>query len=243
MQAILYICHGSRVQAGVDQAKQFIEQCKVQLNAPIQEICFLELSAPNIAQGVAKCVMQGAAKIVMIPVLLLTAHHAKRDIPMAIESAKRLYPHITFTYGNTFGIHDKLVDALNDRIKEQPAQITGNAHVLLVGRGSSDPAAKRDLTRIADRLKEKYAFKQVDVCFLYGAAPHFVEALHNLRLMDTKQVFIIPYLLFTGLLMKQIKRGVALHRTNKQRLILCEGLGYHQNAQRVLVERAVALLT
>lgn len=99
-----------------------------------------------------------------------------------------------------------MIDSLYDRIREQQVAIRNDASVLLVGRGSSDPAVKRDLTKIAQLLKEKYAINQVDVCFLYGAKPSFDEALQKLKQTAKKQVFIIPYLLFTGILMNNIAK-------------------------------------
>ena len=66
-----------------------------------------------------------------------------------------MYPDIEFTYGKAFGIHPKIVDSLYDRVVEQQVAIAEDAQVLLVGRGSSDPAVKRDLTEIAHFLLRK----------------------------------------------------------------------------------------
>src|SRR5690625_7298954 len=86
------------------------------MHVPIQGICFLELAAPNISEGSAACVARGASKVAVVPILLLTAHHAKRDIPLEIEAGKIRYPHVVFTYGETFGVHTKIVDSLFDRL-------------------------------------------------------------------------------------------------------------------------------
>lgn len=242
MQAVLYVGHGSRVAAGAVEAVQFIESTKVFIDCPIQEICFLELTAPNVGEGIQKCVEQGATKIAVVPILLLTAHHANEDIPREIEKGKMKYPNVMFTYGEAFGIHPKMIDSLLDRVIEQQVSIAKNAQVLLVGRGSSDPAVKHDLTVIAQLLSDKYPFSRVDVCFLYGATPSFDEALLQLQKTVPQQVFIIPYLLFTGILMKGIAKRLKEVSSSNQQLILCESLGYHPNIQEVLVERVRELL-
>jgi sirohydrochlorin ferrochelatase len=242
VQAVLYIGHGSRIKAGVEEAIWFIERSKAFINVPIQEICFLELVAPNISEGIAKCVARGATKIAIVPILLLTAHHAKKDIPLEIEAGKIQYPDVKFTYGETFGIHSKIIDSLYDRILEQEITIGEHKSVLLVGRGSSDQAVKRDLTKIAQLLSEKYAIKQVDICFLYGSKPSFDEALQELKQTDIKQIFIIPYLLFSGILMNDIESKIIEQSTEDQAFILCENLGYHKNIQKVLIERVHELL-
>lgn len=207
MQAVLYIGHGSRMKEGVDEAIQFIEKSKKAINVSIQEICFLELAKPSILEGIAKCVERGATKIAVMPILLLTAVHANEDIPLELEKAKRKYPSIQFTYGKTFGIHPKMIESLYDRITEKGMENADDAVILLVGRGSSDPAVKRDLTEIGDLLQDKYHFRQVDICFLYGAEPSFNDSLPLLKQTNHKQIFIIPYLLFTGLLMNGIEKN------------------------------------
>lgn len=40
MQAILYIAHGSRVKAGVEQAVTFLQGVQQAVHVSIQEICF-----------------------------------------------------------------------------------------------------------------------------------------------------------------------------------------------------------
>lgn len=242
MQAVLYIGHGSRVAAGAEEAIQFIEGAKPLVDCPIQEICFLELTAPSVDEGIRKCVERGATKIAVVPILLLTAHHANEDIPLEIAKGQRKYPDVVFTYGKAFGIHPKIIHSLLDRVIEQNVPITKDAQVLLVGRGSSDVAVKRDLTTIAELLRNQYPFRQVDVCFLYGASPSFDEAIQQLQETSVAQVFIIPYLLFTGILMKGIEKKLKGLSSSQQQFILCESLGYHPYIQEVLVERVQELL-
>lgn len=242
MQAVLYVAHGSRLRAGVTEAIQFIEDSKAYIDAPIQEICFLELAKPGISEGISKCVEQGASKIAIIPILLLTAGHAKKDIPEKIEMEKKQYPYIQFTYGKTFGVHPKMIESLYDRMIEQKVPLTADAAVLLVGRGSSDPSVKEDLTRIANQLKENYRFKQVEVSFLYGASPHVDEALDLLVDSGRKQIFVIPYLLFSGLLMTGLKSKIKELTDRNHPILLCDSLGYHPNVQEVLLERVNELI-
>ncbi|MEG0258745.1 MAG: sirohydrochlorin chelatase [Lysinibacillus sp.] len=233
MQAILYIAHGSRVKAGVEQAKSFLLRVQEEVGLSIQEICFLELAQPTIAEGIENCVRRGATAIAVMPILLLAANHAKHDIPEELELAKLQFPNIRFTYGEPLGVHDLLIDSLQSRILESNQPHEG-ARVLLIGRGSSDPTVKQDLAKIASRLRDKYAYSAVDTCFLYGATPSFDEWLQQ-ELHVQNRVFIVPYLLFAGLLRQGItKRLVGYEKSN---IILCESLGYDDNVKQVLLER------
>ncbi|WP_324729009.1 sirohydrochlorin chelatase [Lysinibacillus fusiformis] len=238
MQAILYIAHGSRVKAGTDQAIAFLQGVQQEVHVSIQEICFLELATPTIAEGIANCVRQGATMIAVMPILLLAAQHAKQDIPREIAEAQKLYPHIQFSYGEPLGIHERIIDTLQARILEKQ-QPNCEASVLLIGRGSSDPTVKRDLAEIATRLRMKYNYQTVDTCFLYGMGPSFDDWLQQEK-KGQHQVFIVPYLLFTGILRQSItKRLQGLSNNN---MMLCESLGYDVNVKKVLVERIDELL-
>ncbi|MGE7600010.1 sirohydrochlorin chelatase [Lysinibacillus fusiformis] len=238
MLAILYIAHGSRVKAGTDQAIAFLKGVQQEVHVSIQEICFLELATPTIAEGIANCVRQGATMIAVMPILLLAAQHAKQDIPREIAEAQKLYPHIQFSYGEPLGIHERIIDTLQARIVEKQ-QPNCEASVLLIGRGSSDPTVKRDLAEIATRLRMKYNYQTVDTCFLYGMGPSFDDWLQQEKERQ-HQVFIVPYLLFTGILRQSItKRLQGLSNNN---MMLCESLGYDVNVKKVLVERIDELL-
>lgn len=245
MEAILYVGHGSRMKAGVEEAERFIKKLMEKVSVSIQELCFLELSSPNIMQGIERCIQRGATSIAVMPMLLLTAVHAKVDIPNAIDKARSLYPHVQFSYGETLGVHSDIVDALFDRIASQQRSPSSDATVVIVGRGSSDADVKHDLTQIASMLQQRYAFQNVEVCFLYGAEPSFSEMMSTLETAQVKQAFIVPYLLFTGLLLKGIEKRVAAHRhiRSDQHVILCEALGYHQAVERVAIQRVNEVLS
>lgn len=243
MEAVLYVGHGSRVKAGAEEALAFIENAKSGVHCEIQESCFMELAEPDIPTGIQRCIERGATKVNVVPVLLLTAVHAKLDIPEAIDEARLDYPQVEFNYGRPFGVHSKITESLLDRVFEQVEKPDKDAMVLLIGRGSSDLDVKRDLTEIAERLATLYPFQKVDVCFMYGAKPGFHEGLKLAEASGHRQVFVIPYLLFTGILMEEIATELGAISTENQEFVLCESLGYDPNIIEVLRERANELLT
>ncbi|TSI03051.1 sirohydrochlorin chelatase [Lysinibacillus sp. BW-2-10] len=237
MQAVLYVAHGSRVKAGLEEAIEFIKTVKPMIDLPIQEICFLELAEPSILQGVTACVEKGATNIAVIPILLLSANHAKQDIPLEIEKAKTNYPFVSFSIGSPLGIHEKLIDSLHKRVVEADSTIQSeDVEVLLIGRGSSDNSVQHDLQQIADNLKIQYHYANVNICFLYGNGPSFDEVLQQLTVnKSNKRIFMIPYILFTGLLKLGIQKKIVQQGIEK--VVLCDCLGYDEHVRDVLIER------
>lgn len=242
MQAILYVGHGTRLQKGVEEVIQFIEKTKKSLHIPIQEISFLELVNPAILEGIANCVKRGATSIAIAPILLLEAQHAKVDIPKEIEKAKKIYPNVRLTMGKTFGLHDCLIDEIFNRIKDSDSNISYDAEVLLIARGSSDPSVVKDMKKIVERFKEKYHFNNVNFCFLYGAQPSFDESLQEMIRQKPKKVYIVPYLLFSGLLKNGIQSKINGLEVDNSKLVLCESLGYGENVRQVLIERILEIV-
>lgn len=238
MEAILYICHGSRVKEASGQAIDFIKVCMKSHPNPIQEYCFLELEAPSIEEAYERCIRLGATSIIAIPVLLLTAVHAKHDIPVVLDKMKSRYPAIPLKYGRPIGVSDRMVDILVERLEERNEQVTEDSFILLVGRGSSDPDVKRDLGQLADLLRNRFPKSQVQDCYLTAAAPSYAEALEMAAASQSNKVFILPYLLFTGILMQSIQNDLQrIENAEGRKIILCNYLGYHPKIERILRDR------
>ncbi|KDE50252.1 MULTISPECIES: sirohydrochlorin chelatase [Geobacillus] len=227
MEAVLYVSHGSRIAAARHEAARFVEQCRRTIDIPIQELCFVELAEPDIVTGVDRCVAQGATRVIVVPLLLLSAGHAKHDIPAALDIARRRHPSVDILCGAPFGVHETMIDIIIDRISEQSAPLDGESMILLVGRGSSDPDTKRDMSAIAALLKEKTNVPHVDVCFLAAIRPTLDEGLERAHASAYRRVFVVPYLLFTGVLMKTIERKLQGFSVSDKQWRLCSYLGYH----------------
>lgn len=235
MQAVLYVAHGSRVKAGINEATAFLTAAMEKVNVGIQELCFLELAEPSILQGVENCVKRGATSIAVVPILLLSANHLKKDIPEELETVRRHFPEIELKLGKAFGIDDRLIASLEHRLQQTNQSYEG-ANVLLIGRGSSDMAVLQDLGDIAKKLQVKAHLAEVNTCFLHGAGTSFEEALQQLS-QQQERVFVIPYLLFSGLLKSGIEKKIATLKLENDVVVLCDCLGYDANVQAVLIER------
>ncbi|WP_430493763.1 sirohydrochlorin chelatase [Rossellomorea marisflavi] len=233
-KAVLYVCHGSRVKEARDEAVDFITSCKAHVDAEIQEISFLELAEPSIQEGFAACVEKGATHIAVVPLLLLTAVHAKKDIPEEIDTCMGEYPEIAVSYGRSIGVHDKLIESVILHLNSVVD------HVVLIGRGSSDPAVKRDLGAIAEKVRQRSGMKTVQTCFLTACEPSFSGILEEMS--ATKEpVLFIPYLLFTGLLMKDIQAKIK--KSGNPHLQLGKYLGYNHLVREAFVERTYEALS
>lgn len=209
MKAILLVGHGSRDPEGNDQVRQTIEELKPQIDSELLvETCFLEFERPTIDQGIQTCVEKGATSVFVIPLMLLAAGHSKIHIPAAIDEAKVKYPHVSFTYGRPFGIHEETIEICKSRLEEVGEKINEedpDTAVILLGRGGSDPDANSDLYKITRLLWEKLNYKFVEPAFMGVTDPLVKEGVERCIKLGAKRIVILPYFLFTGILIKRLE--------------------------------------
>ncbi|MFH4933987.1 sirohydrochlorin chelatase [Staphylococcus cohnii] len=236
MQGVLYVSHGSRVAEAIEEATSLIERVQAKVNIPLQETCFLELADPDIFEGFRKLVHQGATEISVIPVLLLSAGHYYKDIPVEIERLKTQFPNIKINYGKPLGVQKRLTEILKQRLEEREITPNADAKLLVIGRGSYNPQTKQDFSIMKSQLSEMFPSQSIEVCYLAACEPLFEDALDRLVNAGHSQIFILPYIWFTGILDQHIADVVNAYQL-KSDIILAAHLSHHEQLQIALKER------
>jgi sirohydrochlorin cobaltochelatase len=206
---VLLIGHGSRDEEGNEEFRRFAEELSRNWTGRRIESCFLELAEPDIPSAVRRCWEMGARRVVAVPMILLAASHVKQEIPELLEEARVAHPGLEIVYGHNVGLHPRLLDLLDARYRETVADWTegdpdGTAIVLL-GRGSSDMDANGDLYKLGRILWERTGALTVEVCFAGITDPRLPEGVGRTIRLGARRVVVIPYFLFTGVLMKRMQ--------------------------------------
>ncbi|MDR6224140.1 sirohydrochlorin chelatase [Desmospora profundinema] len=245
MDAVLFVGHGSRDPEGNAELLQFTDQVSRHLMTPVIETCFLELALPDIPQGIARCVERGATRISVIPIMLFSAGHAKVHIPLSIQEARGRYPQVEFRYGRPFEVDKGILSILSRRLEEMNLP-TGEEEderhdvaVLLVGRGSSDPDANSDLYKISRLFWEQHPVKWVETAFIGVTDPLFEEGLERCQRLGARTCIVLPYFLFTGVLIKRMEEKLARFSCGHPDFFVTMGsyLGLDEGLIPVLLER------
>lgn len=224
MDMILFIGHGSRVPEGNEELLRFTEKLSHLVDVPT-ETCFLELAPPGIPEGINRCVKRGATHIMVIPLMLFAAGHAKIHIPLAIREARAKFPHVGFSYGRPVEVDEAVLDILAKRVRGVEAD--EKTAILIVGRGSSDQYANSDLYKLVRMFWERCRFKWVEVSFIGVTEPDFDKGMERCMRLGAKRIVILPYLLFTGVLIRRIgaKMSQFQERYPDLEMQLCPYLG------------------
>ncbi len=229
MKAILYIGHGTRSKKGAEEAQSFIERVMGRVDVPIQEICFLELTEPLIEEGFTTCVERGATTIEVVPLFLLAAGHIKQDIPQALSLLQEKYPQIQVNVQDPFGVQGGILNAIAELVRDSVNELEPRDRLLIVGRGSSDPAIHADFAMIAAGIKERLEIEHVSVCYLAAAEPRLREGLETISASsDTGRVIVVPYLLFSGLLIAEVDHEVRKRQKQGQQILHTGPLSRHR---------------
>jgi sirohydrochlorin ferrochelatase len=76
---------------------------------------------------------------------------------------------------------------------------SGVEAVIILGHGSRVPDASRDMEKVAGRLREKYGYPLVEVCFMSRLGPHFPEIFEKCVKLGATRVLVVPYFLHSGM--------------------------------------------
>ena len=163
-----------------------------------------------------------------MPLVLSAAGHGKGDIPASLAREQVRHPGLRYRYGRPLGPHPVLLDVLEARIDEAlggpgpaapgeegraaragrrragrggagpPAR--AGTHVVLVGRGSTDPDGNAEVAKVARLLWEGRGYADVALSFISLTEPSVPAALERARRLGAERIVVAPYFLFAGVL-------------------------------------------
>ncbi|MFF4860916.1 sirohydrochlorin chelatase [Streptomyces sp. NPDC001231] len=210
--ALLIAGHGTRDDAGAEAFRDFVRELgRRRPELPVAG-GFIELSPPPLGEAVAELVERGVRRFAAVPLMLVSAGHAKGDIPAALAREKERHPWISYTYGRPLGPHPALLRVLERRLEEALEGTAGersDVTVLLVGRGSTDPDANAEVHKAARLLWEGRGYAGVETAFVSLAAPDVPSGLDRCAKLGARRIVVLPYFLFTGILPDRVRRQTA----------------------------------
>lgn len=243
--SIVLAAHGSRDPAAIGEVEALLQRMRALAPDRVIGHGFLEFAVPTIDEGVKAVIDAGARCVVMLPALLLAATHAKNDMPGELALLERRFPRVEFHFGAPMDLHPRLLRLAQQRIveAEQLAQRTtrrADSCLVVVGRGTSDPDANSEVSKLTRMLEEGLGFGASFVCYAGTASPQVAEGLRSAARLGYQRLVVFPYFLFDGVLVKRIYAAADELRARYPELeVLKAGyLGPHEDVAAVFLERA-----
>lgn len=247
---VLLVGHGTRNVTGQEEFRTLFDRFAAGLRPVISELGFLELAEPDIEMAVGRLAAQGIKHLLVVPVILFTAGHAQADIPDAVQAA--IQPYGITCVGQTPALEcsTEVLELSAERFRQAACgdmcqgscsgQICSSAAWIMIGRGSSSAQATAKMREFCELRRGFTPTISAQAAFIHGQTPTVQQAMDQCASGDCKFVIVQPHLLFSGLLMDELREQVKQRQLQNphQRWILVETLGADQKLAELLVWRA-----
>lgn len=213
--AAVMICgHGSRSPAAIEEFHRLAEHLRARLPRHDVESGFLEFATPVIRDGLEALKARGARRIVAVPGMLFAAGHVKNDLPSEINAFAADNPHLDVRFARELAVDARLLRAAAERITaaergSERAVSRAETLLMVVGRGTNDPDANSNVSKVARMLWEGLGFGWTEVSYSGVAYPLVPAGLAHAARLGYRRIIVFPYFLFTGILVERIYAAAA----------------------------------
>jgi len=189
--ALVALAHGSRdprsaatITALVDEVRALRPDLRV-------EQAFLELSRPSFQTVVDRLVKAGHDEIVVVPLLLTEAYHAKVDVPGVVAAASERHPSVKIRATAVLGHETRFLEIIDERLRAalKRARVRELDALVLAAAGSSDPLANASVARLA-RLWGAHHRLPVVAAYASATPPATGEAVRAFRAQGRRHIAV-----------------------------------------------------
>lgn len=199
--ALVALAHGSRDPRSAKTIKALVAEVKAMRPDLRIETAFLDLSKPSFDTVVDRLVKAGHDEIVVVPLLLTEAFHAKVDVPAAIEAATARHEGLKIRATRVLGMESAFLEVLDERLREalKDARVRELDALVLAAAGSSDPLANQAVARLARTWGTRHKLP-VTAAFASSAPPAAGEAVRAFRAEGRRHIAVASFFLAPGTL-------------------------------------------
>lgn len=213
--ALLVVAHGSSNPAAARALAGLVTRICAAARGIEVRLSYVDHTGPSVSSALSGYVDAGR-DVVVVPLLLSPAAHARGDIPAVIRAARRDGTGrqdgtvgqdaasggaqggvARLRYARVLGPHPLLLSALERRLAE--AGVGRSSALVLAAAGSTDPDANAEVARMARLLWEwRGGVAPVEPAFASATAPSVDTAIVRLRLLGHTEVAVASYFLAPG---------------------------------------------
>lgn len=202
---IVVIGHGSPMEDGNRHFRETFRKLVACLPGDfVVREAFLEHAEPSVPEVLSE--ISGTCQtILLFPFLLFDAGHSKGDVWGFMKELGESHPEVRVVREWAIGTDQAPIAVLQEILPPPDPGIRDL--VVLVGRGSLDPAANASLYYQGRRLWERRGGSEFRYAFIGVTEPRFLPFLDTLDLSATDRLLVVPYFLFEGVLMERIRKA------------------------------------
>ncbi|OUZ09681.1 cobalamin biosynthesis protein CbiX [Aeromicrobium sp. PE09-221] len=232
--ALVALAHGSRDPRSAATINALTELARCMRPDLRIETAFLDLCEPGFDEVVDGLVAEGYSEIVVVPLLLTEAYHAKVDVPQAAQAATDRHSGLSIHVTKVLGIESAFFHVLDRRLREslRKNRVRELDALVLAGAGSSDPLANAMISRAARAWGAHHRLPTI-AAFASSVPPAAGEAVRQHRADGRRHIAVGMLFLAPGVLPDR----VAELATEAGAVAVAEPLGAEQEIAQVLLAR------
>jgi sirohydrochlorin ferrochelatase len=199
--ALVALAHGSRDPRSAETIKSLVEEVRGMRPDLRIEPAFLELSKPSFGTVVDRLVKAGYDEIVVVPLLLTEAYHAKVDVPEAVAAATARHQNVRIRATGVLGLEPVFLEVLDRRLRAalRDARVRELDALVLTAAGSSDQLANQAVARLARLWSARHKLPTV-AAYASAAPPAAGEAVRQFRTEGRRHIAVGSLFLAPGTL-------------------------------------------
>jgi sirohydrochlorin ferrochelatase len=205
-EGLLLVGHGSRSGEGAAEMLTIARLVGAALPHIAVDVGFLEMTDPPAGPVLDGLAAAGCRRVVVLPLVLLGAGHAKSDVPALVLEGRQRHPGLHLHFGSPLGISRDLVGLLGGALTAAGGQ---GLPLLLIARGTSDPDANGDAHKVTRLLGEWVGAPFVHTAFTGVTAPLVPAGLEVFARLGYHRMALAFWFLCTGVLVERARAEIA----------------------------------
>jgi sirohydrochlorin ferrochelatase len=199
--ALVALAHGSRDPRSAETIKALVAEVRAMRPDLRIEPAFLDHCKPGFGTVVDKLVRAGYDEIVVVPLLLTEAYHARVDVPEAVAEATARHEGLKIRATRVLGLETVFLEVLDRRLRLalKDARVRELDALVLAAAGSSDPLATQAVGRLARVWGTRHKLPTV-AAYASAAPPATGEAVRQFRAEGRRHIAVGSLFLAPGTL-------------------------------------------
>jgi sirohydrochlorin ferrochelatase len=238
---LVAVAHGSRDPRSAASVSELLDVARAIRPELDIRAAFLDLSTPRLGDVLAALHGDGHRHVVVAPLLLGRAYHARVDVPTLIAEASARLPRLSVSVADVLGPDPRLETVALSRLLAEGVQLDDpSLGVVLAGAGSAHAPANAALSAVANRWVARYGWAGAVVAFAAAADPDVPAAIEQLRARGARRIAVASWFLAPGRLPDRI---VYQAQATDPGVIIAEPLGAAPALADLILDRYDDALT
>ncbi|MPZ62832.1 MAG: sirohydrochlorin chelatase [Propionibacteriales bacterium] len=198
--ALVALAHGSQDPRSAATVHALCNQVRDMRPDLRIEAAFLDHCEPSPAQTIDRLVADGYDEIVIVPLLLTAAYHARIDVPAVVQEAANQHAQLRIQVTEVLG-DDVLLDVLDRRLRAVLRRTRAREvdALVLAAAGSSDSRANASIVRLARLWGARHKLPAI-AAYASAAPPATGEAVRAFRREGRRHIAVGSYFIAPGFL-------------------------------------------